>query len=400
MAYCKICGEYECRKHSILLRGVRKISSFSGSSPPEVFVGRYGYPNVNVGILSPEEHGDTSVMSSAEEWFSRRLGIREVLSLRNKLIYGRQKNYVKRAVLSNKFLDVMKEIAMAHKSVSTEFHLKKPVRKNDERESRVPLISNAGEVERVRLQENVKVKKKVDYLVNDTDVKSVDAMLELEKSGVKNSEMVKLLSAGLLGLKKNRKLVPTRWSITAVDSSLSEKKIDKIRYCPLVEEYMVFHDEYLGNHYEILLMPRYWSFEVIEISIKNLQPPAGSRSPATTGGVWKDFESVFKRKRYAESVTGAYYANRLGVCEHLEKIGRQASVIVFREIRPEYYAPLGVGILRETTRSAMLGEAHRFESLQGALADVQSRLRIPVSRFLKESQMMKEMRQKTLSEWS
>ncbi len=149
---------------------------------------------------------------------------------------------------------------------------------------------------------------------------------------------------------------------------------------------MVFHDEYLGNHYEILLIPRFWSFEVIEISLTNF-------------GVWKDFESIFKRRKYADSVIGAYYANRLAVCEHLEKIRRQASVIVFREIRPEYYAPLGVGILRETTRSAMHGSPRNFESLQDALRDIQTRLRIPIDRYLKESLLMKELKQKSLRDY-
>ncbi len=386
MGYCKICGEWECKKHSILLGRTRNISEFSGSSPPEVFVGKWNYPNVYVGILSPEEYGNTKIMSSAEQWHANRLQIPEILSLRNRLIYGRKQSNIKRAVVRDKFLGVMQEVAMTSKSVSAEFKLKKAIRKNDEREYRVPLISNAGEVERVRLQENPRIERKVDYLVNDSDVKSVNAMLELDKAGIDSSGMIKLLSAGLLGLKKNRKLVPTRWAITSVDSTLSEKKIEKIRYFKEISDYMVFHDEYLGNHYEILLIPRHWSFEVIEISMKNF-------------GIWKDFESIFKRKKYADSVTGAYYANRLGICEYLEKIRRQASVLIFREIRPEYYAPLGVGILRETTRSAMRGEGKKLESLQEAFKDIQSRLRVPIEKFLSESQMIKELRQKSLKDW-
>lgn len=386
MAYCKICGEYECKKHTVLLGRARYISEFSGSSPPEVFVGRWNYPNVYVGILSPEEYGNTKLMSSAEEWHSQRLSISEIMGLRNKLIYGRNRSNIKKAVFGGRFLGVMQEVAMTNKSISMEFKLKKPVRKNDEKENRVPLIAHVGEVEYARLQENARVEKKVEHLVNDSDVKSVDAMLELEKSGVGTSSIIKLLSAGLLGLKKNRKLVPSRWAITSTDSTLSEKKIGKIRYYPEISEYEVFYDEYLGNHYEILLMPRYWSFEVIEISLKNF-------------GIWKDFESIFKRKAYADSVTGAYYANRLGICEYLEKIKRQASVLILREIRPEYYAPLGVGILRETTRGAMAKQPRRFSSLEDAFQDIQTRLRLPVEKFLKESRLIEEMKQRTLSRW-
>ena len=386
MTYCRICGEYECKKHSFLLGKARQISEFSGSSPPEVFVGKWNYPNVYVGILSPEQYGNTKIMSSAEEWHAKNLQIPKILSLRNQLIYGRTQSNIKKVLKSTKFLSVLQEVAMTHKSISTEFKLKKPIKKHDEKESKVPLISNAAHVEKVKLQENPKIKKKIDYLVNDTDVKSTTSLLELEKAGINNSNLIKLLSAGLLGLKKNRKLVPTRWSITAVDDTLSKSKLEKIKYYPQIEEYLIFSGEYLGNHYEVLLLPRYWSFEVIEISLKNF-------------GVWHDFESIFKRKKYASDVTGAYYANRLAVTEYLEKIKKQAAALVLREIRPEYYAPLGVGILRQTTRALFQNPPKRFENLNHALNDIKNRLRLPIEKFLKNSQLMQETQQKTLGEF-
>jgi DNA repair protein NreA len=372
MAYCKICGEYECKKHSMLMGRVREVKDFSGSSPPEIFVGKWNYPNVYVGILSPEEYGDTRVMSSAEEWHSRGLGIPQIMDFRNKLIYGRTTSNVKKVKVGGKFLGVMKEVAMTHKSVSTEFKLKKPVRKHDERESRAPLITTAGEVERARLQENAKVKKKVDYLVNDTDVKSMGAMVELEKGGIGSSALVKLLSAGLLGLKKNRKMVPTRWSITAVDDGLSKEKLKRIKYYNSIQDFRVFSSEYLGNHYEFLLLPSEFSFEVIEISMKNF-------------GVWHDHESFFARRKYADSVTGAYYANRLALTEYLERIRRQAACVVFREVRPEYYAPLGVGILREASRAAFEGKGEGFDNLGEALGAIDSRLRMDVGHWKEKS---------------
>src|SRR3989338_6945438 len=197
MPYCRICGEYECKKHSMFLGKVRKITNFSGSSPPEVFVGKWNYPNVYVGILSPEEYGNTKIMSSAEEWHAKRLGIRDVIGLRNKLIYGRAQNNVRKVLNGSRFMSVLQEVAMTSKSVASEFVLKKPISRNDEKENRVPLISNAAPIESVKLQENPKIEKKVDYLVNDIDVKSKEALFELEKGRIDTSMMIKLLSAGL-----------------------------------------------------------------------------------------------------------------------------------------------------------------------------------------------------------
>jgi hypothetical protein len=134
---CKICGQENCKKHSILLSKVRKLDNFSGSSPPEIFVGKYGYPNVYTGILSPEEYGDTKILSSHELWHERKMPIHNILSLRNKLIYGRTQAHIKQPK-NTKFHSTFQEIAMTSKPISTHFILKKPISMNKEKETYVP----------------------------------------------------------------------------------------------------------------------------------------------------------------------------------------------------------------------------------------------------------------------
>jgi len=387
MPHCKICGEWNCKKHTALIGRAAPLQEFSGSSPPEIFVGRWNYPNVYTGILSPDEHGNTEEMSSAEIWHKQRFPIPHIMSLRNKLIYGRIQTNVKRAPTDKKFLSVMQEIAMSSKSVSAEYKLKKPVSRNPEQDLKVPLMPKAAPIEKVRLQENVQVNKKVDYLVSDNEVKSTTALVELEKSNITTSSLIKLLTAGLLGLKRNRRLVPTRWAITAVDDTISKEKLKSIRLFPEVKEISVFHSEYLGNYYEFLVLPSKWEFEVIEISLK-------------TFGAWHDYETFFPRKKYAESVTGAYYANRLALTEYLERIKRQGACIVFREVRPEYYAPLGVGILRQISRDAFASQPKIFNTIKEALADIQSRLKQPVTNYTEKSFILKNYgKQRKISEY-
>lgn len=379
MSLCKICGEENCKKHSFLIPIKNIRTEFSGSSPPEIFVGRWNYPNIYTGILSPETYGDNEIMSSPEQWKEKNLKIGDIMQLRNKLIYSRTQTYIKKQ--KSKFLDVFHEIAMTHKSVATEFKLKKPINFTSHPDSRVPLISRAAPLEKATLQENTKIKTKVDYLVNDTEIKSAPAILELHKS-IPVSNIIKILSAGLLGLKKNRKLVPTRWAITATDDIISKSKLEKICYFPEIQEFQIFSAEYLGNHYEFLLFPDKYSFEVIEISMKNFS-------------AWQDYETFFPRKKYADSVTGAYYANRLALTEYLERIKRQASCLVFREIRPEYYAPCGVGILRETSRTAFQQKPMVFPTLKESLQNIQSRLRMKVENFAQRSWLIKNSGKQT-----
>lgn len=324
-------------------------------------------------------------MSSPEEWHSGKLSIPDILGFRNKLIYGRTQSNIKN--LSSKFSTVFKEVAMTHAPISTHFSLKKAIAQQEEQDQRVPLIANAGEIEKVELEENPKIKPKVEYLVNDTDAKSVHGMLELEKANIETSSIIKILSAGLLGMKKNRKLVPTRWSITAVDDTLSKEKLKRIRYYPEIQNIEVFTAEYLGNHYEFLLLPEKFSFEVIEFSMKSQ-------------GFWHDYESFFGRKTYADSVTGAYYVNRLALTEYLEKTKRQCQCIVFREVREEYYAPLGVGILRQVSREAFSKQGKRFNTVKEALENIQLRLKTKIDNFSSKSTILANYgKQKKLSQF-
>ena len=85
MPYCPICNQENCKKHSLLLGKAIKIEQFEGSSPPEVFIGRWNYPNIYTGILSPTEHGNTQIMSSPELWHEKKLQIPDILNLRNQL---------------------------------------------------------------------------------------------------------------------------------------------------------------------------------------------------------------------------------------------------------------------------------------------------------------------------
>ena len=53
-------------------------------------------------------------------------------------------------------------------------------------------------------------------------------------------------------------------------------------------------------------------------------------------------------------IAGAYFAAKLGILEYLTSSKkRKCSVLVLREIRPEYLVPLGVWQIREGIRDAL-----------------------------------------------
>jgi len=371
-----------------------KVSeNFCGSSPPEIFVGRYGYPNIFAGILAPPEYGNTQKLSMPELWFKEGADVIKILSYRSSLVYTRFRASIKNR---GKLLETMQEVALSSKPVGMEFILKKKPSLKIQFDAHVPIIGNPAPLVKAEPEENVHIKRKVEYLTSDSDIKAGNAIYELYNAKIPISGIIKILSSGQLGLKTQRKLVPSRWATTAVDSIISERLFKRIRNYPWINEFLVFHDEYIGNHYEILLLPRQLSFEVIEAKM-----PGSVWNPISRKTyVVQDYENFFGRNDYAENCGGGYYAPRLAISEYLYKIKRQASCLVMRECRPEYFAPCGVGILREVVRSAMNKKPKIFQTLEDALNDIRTRLRLPINIFVKKSKILEDFkRQKMLKDF-
>ena len=389
---CHACSsEGQCKPTCPVLQKLKEFSpkikeEFSGSSPPEIFVGRYNYPQVNVGILSPAEFGNTEERSMPEIWFEKKMTISQIFSARSSMIYSRFKSSIK-FIKKDKNLSTMQEVALAAKPAAMEFKLFRKPALRSKLDKIMPMIGNPAILKSAKFQENVKVDKKVDYLTNDTDVKSSIAMQELHKSKISVSNIIKIFSAGLLGVRKQRKLVPTRWSVTATDSIISGNFLKDIRHFSVINDFRLFHSEYLDNHYEILMIPQQFSYEVIEAKI-----PGSIWNPNQQVTFWKDYESYFGRKEYAFNVTGGYYSIRLHVIEYFMRIQRQASVFIMREVRPGYNLPCGVGILREIARDALKGKFESFSDLNSALSVAQERMNLPITQFTNQSVLLKELK--------
>lgn len=360
------------------------IKDFESFSSPDIFIGRYNYPNIFSGVLSPiNDESDPRILSFPEEWFKNTLSINQILNNRSKLVYSRFKKDSSKRLTQN-----MQELTISTRPCSAEFNLEKSPNFKTISSFNSGVIANSAPVKKISITSNPKVPKKVDKVLTDTDLLASKAISKLYSSDLPNSYLINLLSAGLLGLKKSRRLVPSRWSTTAVDDILSKDLLKSVKSYNTIDDFKVYTGYYLGNKYVVILMPSIWSFEVLEVKANN------------TKAVWQDFESFFKRKKYASNVTGAYYANRLAVCEYLTNIRKQAAVLFLREIDESYYAPLGVGILRELSRQVFKNKSYSFQSLNQSLNFASKLLTNPIDFFIKNSQLIRfKKSQKTLSEF-
>jgi len=325
------------------------ISKLDSNSPPSVFVGsKLKYPLVNVGILSPLEKDENAwIYDDAKYWAENNFQINDVLRLRNNLLNSRFQSNVHDSGTSKKFVEIAQEIAIASKPVDIEIELKNKLNLDKNKDKVLTPNGMKGNLKQAKIIGNVKVHQKVDYVIND-EIKSSEGLEILYKNSFSEYTLSKILSVGVLGLKKNKRLVPTRWSITATDDTLGKLLLKKIKDFPVIENSELFYGEFLGNQYLIMLFPDVWSYELFELYF-----PGSSWNPSKELKASTDYENFYGRKEYASATAGGYYASRLPIIEYLNSIKRQASVLVIRIETPSYWAGLGVWVVRESVRKSL-----------------------------------------------
>ncbi|MDH5816625.1 MAG: Nre family DNA repair protein [Candidatus Nezhaarchaeota archaeon] len=388
--YCKgskmLCGKAQCPilvKIYSIARVSSIISSLNivGSSPPAIFIGRHGYPYVQAGPLVPPFTGDTSILDTPELWLEA--SIQDIVDFRVKLIHGRTRFHVKDANEPPRILSEVQLMAMGSKPVDSEMILLKKPSASILLDDEVQPMGPSAPIKGLKIG-NVSSNKLIEKAISDTDLKARDAILELYEKGVPVSQIQRVLSAGLLGVKGMRKLVPTRWSITAVDSTISRVLRDeKVKEMPEIDEYRVYSLNFMDNSFVILMFPGKWSYESIEAWFPGTTWNPGGGSIAFCG----DWEGYWGRTTYA-SMGGCYYAARLAVTEHLVKIGKQASVLVLRESHPGYIMPVGVWIVRECVRKALSQDYEKSDDLKEALRIAFSKLSISPSTWMQVSKLL------------
>jgi len=413
----RLSGEERCAIHvkATTLAAHHKefdTKQVSGSSPPGVFVGRFGYPKVFVGPMVPPVSGDTEILDTPEWWMGK--GFDEIVDFRYSLLRGYSKANVFDAHKGGRLIETLREVAMMTKPVDTELVLTRPPRKIlDLREDSQP-FGPIAPLESFRAG-NSSVDDRIEKAFYDGDLLADDALLQLYRNGVLVTRIQRAFSLGMFGENKRRKLVPTRWSITAVDSNLSLRLMARIRQHPLIDEYRVYKYNYLDNTYVGILTPESWRFEWIEAWFEpellatafpdvNMATDVEKIDYTSPGGyrpvMLGDSEGYTGRKTYAKP-GGCYYSARLAVSEYLDSIGRQAEAIMLREIHPGYIMPVGVWNVRESLRALLKTRFERFDSMDAALNYATTILEIPKRGWIETSALLqKAYFQRKISEYN
>jgi len=390
-----LCGKRRCPLLSQIYAYLRNRYGYDkehveGDSPPSVFIGRIGYPYVYAGPLVPPLRGNTSIYDFPEKWLN--LSIDEIVDYRFKLVRGKFKVHVKK--FEGPLMDATMELALSESPVYADMLLKRKPFRSFILDDDVQPIGPSAPITLLDIG-NPKWDKHVQKAYYDDDLKASEAVIELYRKGVPVSRIQKCLSVGAFGIKQLRRLVPTRWSITAVDSIISQELMSNVKRLEPINEYRVYEANFLDNSFIVLMMPDGWRYELIEAWYPGTTWNPSNRNIIMLG----DWEPYTGRTTYA-SIGGCYYAARLAVTEHLSKIGRQASVVIFREARPGYIMPVGVWVVRETVRKALREKPLKFDAFKDAITYIAKRLRIDISYWINESKVIREhLKQRKLTEY-
>ncbi len=390
-AYCKgsklLCGKDRCPVlarffSTSRVRGRIDRLNIDGASPPSVFIGRSGYPKVSIGPMIPPFHGDTSLIDTPEKWVG--LPIDDIIEFRSSLVRGMHQIDVSDVENSNRVVTRTRELALARTppEVSAEFS-KKPQGKltlNDD----VQPFGPSAPISKFDIS-NVKFDRRLEKAFYDTDLLAKDALVSLYNDGALLSSIQRAFSVGAFGIARRRRFVPTRWSITAVDSQLGLRLLEDTKTYPCIDDYRVYETVSLDNRWAILMMPTSWRYELIEA----WYPKTAWNPHSDRIAIISDHEFYDGRTTYAQ-IGGCYYAARLAVNELLSQERRQAGVSIMRESHPGYILPVGVWNVRENVRAALKNPPKRFSGLNAALTHVSEMMDIPISRWVKNSAILKD----------
>jgi Uncharacterized conserved protein len=227
-AICKgkgLCGLTRCpiKSRFSTLAQVRPSTEYMGCSP-SVFIGSYGYPSVRGGPLLVNDS------DLPTDWLAKGFLIEDIARIRAGTIRGMS--------VPDRFPGTLQEIALSSVPLDVEARFERPVAPDLMFDGTVAPVGLSGSMKAFSVIDNAKVALPVDRVTSDTDLGANEACDILSRSGIDVYQISRLLSAGLLGRK--RKVVPTRWAITAVDDAVSSGIKQEISRYPALDEIRLF----------------------------------------------------------------------------------------------------------------------------------------------------------------
>lgn len=319
----------EIKKYQSQLKPTKEIDGFGNSS----IVGEKNYPNLKIHNVSTQEK-ENSFFNTGD---IVKQDYSQIIKLKAKNILGStQETYIKKS--NDRINKELVDIYKSKKAVEFNSSFEKELSFNKVLVSKVSgIVGSKNPLLSLKSNENTSTSKQVEKYT-ENDIKAKEAIISLYEKGVNEHQITNLLSLGTFGLSFNRKLVPTKWAISAYDQTIEKHLHKKIINNRIIEKYEAYHYKDKGNDFVIILLPNFFSGEVIE---------------SFPGAVERDYIGFDNKLHKKEPETaGGFYATKISIFEQLNSRKKQAAFISIRLIS-DYDIPLGVVFVRECVREAL-----------------------------------------------
>jgi hypothetical protein len=385
---CPVLVKYYASEQS---RNMVSKNELDGLSPPGIFVGRYGYPKVHIGPFLAPEMPDASILDAPERWVGK--GIEEIAKMRFQLVRG--KYAVDVHGNSDRIFSMVQEIALSREPAELEIRFRHPPRTFIAMDDNVQPFGFSGVIERISAQTG-KFDSRLEKAYQDNENSASEAIFEAYSNGAPISSIQRAFSAGCFGRERERRMVPTRWSITAVDDTVGRHLLEMNKSNPVLDTFRIYRYTALDNRWIVLMMPTPWRYELIEAWFPNTTwNPFGTQISMISS-----HEFFQGRREYAE-IGGCYYAARLAVNELFSRERIQAGTVILREAHPGYIMPVGVWNVREHVRQALKQKPLELETIDDCIAEISRYMDIPISRWIAQSSILRDyLNQRRLTDFT
>ncbi len=390
LTYCPLLIEV---KASLSMGTYFKGRSLDGASPPSVYIGWRNYPRVTVSLVSPPFRGNTSNLDLPESWLDMRL--EDLIGMRLSLVRAATSLSTYVTDIQSRSIELVIDVALSEKPVDVSVVFSKPPRSEVLFDPYIPPMGPVGVAKEVNVG-NTRYGRHVEKVFNDTDLKASNAIIYLYTSGVPVSRIARVLSVGALGLGKSRKLVPTRWAITATDKVISDYLVSRIKQYPPINEVRVHSFKVSNNLFVAILIPSStWLFEWLEAWFPGTTWNRYSPHVIIEG----DYEGPSGRSTYP-GIGGCYYASRLAVAEYLSRLRRKAAVVVLREVYEGFNINIGVWFVRECVRKLLSSSPKKLVSINEVRKELNELTRLGYSTWVRKSFILRKyLLNRSLSRW-
>ncbi len=331
----------EIKKYQKGLKPTKELEGYGSTA----LVGEKNYPQLKVYNVSNEDKHSSFFNTNkiVKQNYS------DIVKLKAKNILGNTNNiYVKKT--NTKVLEEIQDVYKARNAVEFTSNFDKELKFNKPVLNKLSgVLGTKNELLNIILNENASTSKQIEKYTQ-TDIKSKEAIISLYEKGTNEAQIINLLALGNFGIQLNKKIVPSRWAITAYDKTIENYLYKKILDYKLIQDYEIYFHSDKGNSFLIILSPDNYSSEFVEFM--------------NNGWSASDYVSIDnKLKKVEPDTAGGFYATKLAINEYLDNRKRQCQYIGIRLIE-DYDVPLGVVFVRESVRQAMKNRLFKTSNLK------------------------------------